>query len=266
MKKLMLVFSFLSLFLFAFTFPVTTASTDPAKVLESPAFTDSYAVKKVIAEERFLDLYNSIDFGKGDKPAYDIFRKAYIGYLNLKKQNKLSNPNILSCVDFSLPSIQKRLWIMDLKNKKVLFHDLVAHGKNTGENMAKTFSNILNSNMSSLGFYVTGERYVGKHGLSLRLNGLEPGYNDMAMERAIVMHGADYVNTEIIKKLGRLGKSFGCPAVSREIAQDVINTIADGSALFIYYPDQKYLQNSLMLNEMVAVEYLLSAENSSQLK
>ena len=262
MKKLMLMFSFLSFFLFAFTFPVTTASTDPTEVLESPAFNDSYAVKKGIAEERFLDLYNSIDFGSGAKPAYDIFRKAYIGYLNLKKNNKLSNPDILSCIDFSLPSIKKRLWIMDLKNKKVLFHDLVAHGKNTGGNMAKIFSNLLNSNMSSLGFYVTGERYVGKHGLSLRLSGQEAGFNDMAMERAVVMHGADYVNTEIIKNLGRLGRSFGCPAVSREISKDVINTIADGSALFIYFPDQQYLQNSLMLNEIVAVEYLLSAENS----
>lgn len=263
MKKLLLMLSFLSFFLFAFTFPVSTASTDPEKVTENRVFNDTYELKKGMAEERFLDLYNSIDYGKGAKPAYDIFRKAYIGYLNLKKQNKLSKPNILSCIDFSLPSVQKRLWIMDLNKRKVLFHDLVAHGKNSGGNMAKTFSNVLNSNMSSLGFYVTGERYVGKHGLSLRLSGQELGYNDMAMERAVVMHGADYVNTEIIKNIGRLGRSFGCPAVSRAISQDVVNTIADGSVLFIFYPDQQYLKNSLLLNEMVAIEYLLSPENNS---
>lgn len=218
----------------------------------------SNELKVRMAEQGFQKLYNSIDYGKAARPSYEVFRKAFIGYLNLMQQQKLDNKNILSCIDFSLPSVQKRLWVIDLQKKKVLFYELVAHGKNSGGNMANTFSNVSNSHMSSLGFYVTANKYYGKHGLSLRLSGQEAGFNDKAMERAVVMHGADYVNPNIGKSLGRLGRSFGCPALSREISSEVINIIAEGSCLFIYYPDALYLSKSLVLNEMLAVEFFLS--------
>jgi hypothetical protein len=251
-----------SLFIFCFLLSLSTFSfANPSKsaaVNEGAAGGLNNEIRMRLAEEGFLKLYNSIDFGKGTKPAYEVFRRAFIGYLNLLKEQKLSNTKILTCIDFSLPSVQKRLWVIDLVAKKVLFHDLVAHGKNSGGNLAKTFSNISNSHMSSLGFYVTAHKYYGKHGLSLRLSGQEAGFNDKAMERAVVIHGADYVNPEICRSLGRLGRSFGCPALSRLISDQVINTIADGSCLFIYYPDADYLANSRMLNELPAIDYFLS--------
>lgn len=218
----------------------------------------STELKARLAEQRFQALYETIDFGSASRPAYEVFRKAYVGYLNLLRADKLRNKDILTCIDFSLPSVQKRLWVIDLRNKKNLFYDLVAHGKNSGGNIPDKFSNTVHSNMSSLGFYVTAQTYYGKHGLSLRLAGQEEGFNDKAMERAVVMHGADYVNPEICKNLGRLGRSFGCPAVSKAIYKEVITTIADGSCLFIYSPDVNYLEQSLLLEEAAAIDFFLS--------
>lgn len=234
------------------------SSTVFAFAADSAAGSFSNELKLRMAEEGFLQLYNSIDYGKAKRPSYEVFRKAFVGYLNLLQQQTLENKNYLTCIDFSLPSVQKRLWVIDLQKKKVLFHELVAHGKNSGGNLPNTFSNISNSHMSSLGFYITANKYYGKHGLSLRLSGQEAGFNDKAMERAVVMHGADYVNPQICKSLGRLGRSFGCPALSREVSTEVINIIADGSCLFIYYPDALYLAKSTALNEVSAAEYFLS--------
>lgn len=263
MKKLLLPLFLFILILSAFAF--SNEEPDPKKVETMPTPSEAGPENKaeeraLLAEEKLENLYSSIDFKEGEEPAYPVFRKALVGYLNLLNQGKLARENILTIIDFSLPSVDKRLWIIDLESKKVLFHDLVAHGKNSGDNMATKFSNIRNSNMSSLGFYVTAHKYIGKHGLSLRLSGQEAGYNDMAMERAVVMHGADYVNPEICKSMGRLGRSFGCPAVSKAIYKEVIETVADGSCLFIYYPDEGYLQNSLFLQEAKAIEFLLSPE------
>ncbi len=245
---------FLSVCLFfvsvsAFAIPVSPIST---------ASNFSTELKARIAEERFQALYSAIDFGEASKPAYEVFRKAYIGYLNLLRTDKLKNKDVLTCIDFSLPSVQKRLWVIDLRKKKNLFYDLVAHGKNSGGDVPDKFSNIRHSNMSSLGFYVTANTYFGKHGLSLRLAGQEAGYNDKAMERAVVMHGADYVNPQICKSIGRLGRSFGCPAISKNIYKEVITTIAEGSCLFIYSQDVNYLKKSLLLQETAAIEYFLS--------
>lgn len=234
-----------------------SAFTLPASPLATPSGF-STELKARLAEERFQALYASIDFGAATKPAYEVFRKAYIGYLNLLRTDKLKNKDILTCIDFSLPSVQKRLWVIDLRNKKNLFYDLVAHGKNSGGDIPDKFSNIRHSNMSSLGFYVTAHTYYGKHGLSLRLAGQEAGFNDKAMERAVVMHGADYVNPHISKSLGRLGRSFGCPAISKEIYKEVITTIAEGSCLFIYSPDVNYLKASALLQETAAIDYFLS--------
>lgn len=266
LKVLSLIFIFLSFAAIAgsgFEFStmadeeVLLSSADNSTTSENSK-TENNETKLVLAEQRFNELYEAIDYGINARPSYDVFRKGMVGYLNLLSQNKLSDKGILTLIDFSLPSVQKRMWILDLKNRKVLFHDLVAHGKNSGGNMATDFSNISESLQSSLGFYVTANTYFGKHGLSLRLAGQELGINDKAMARAIVMHGADYVNTSIIKSMGRLGRSFGCPAVSREIAKDVITTVADRTCMFIYHPSQDYLSKSVLLQEAAAIDFLLA--------
>ena len=147
------------------------------------------------------------------------------------------------------------MWVIDLKTNKVLYYRLVAHGKNTGEEYAKNFSNIKNSNKSSVGFYLTGENYYGKHGLSLRLDGMEPGFNDKARDRAIVMHSAAYVSKDFSKNIGRLGRSFGCPAIAMKDHKEIIKGLAERSLLFIYYPLDEYLAKTKLSNFQIAEEY-----------
>jgi hypothetical protein len=175
------------------------------------------------------------------------FELAQEGFEKLKKQGAVVNDNIISIVDFSLPSTEKRLYVVDLKNYRVLYKTYVAHGRNSGTLMANSFSNSPSSYKSSLGFYKTLGTYNGKHGYSLRLEGLEKGINDNAYERAIVMHGADYVSPSYIPKLGFIGRSQGCPAVSTREATPIINTIKNGSCLFIYSPSESYQERSAVL-------------------
>lgn len=139
------------------------------------------------------------------------------------------------------------MWVIDIENKKILFNSLVAHGKNTGEEFATAFSNTESSYQSSLGFYVTETTYNGSNGYSLKLLGMDAGYNDAALQRAIVMHGADYVSEDFIKSQKRIGRSWGCPAVPRALAKPIIDTIKGQNCLFIYYPDQQYLSESKWL-------------------
>jgi len=158
------------------------------------------------------------------------------------------NPRTLTVIDFSKPSTEKRLWVYDLRSHTLLFHEHVAHGRGSGENLPTLFSNVPESYRSSLGLFRTAEAYVGKHGLSLRLDGLEPGINDRARERAIVIHGADYVNAATARAQGRLGRSLGCPAVRPEIVAPLINAVKDGGLLFAYYPNHAWLEASTYLN------------------
>jgi len=155
---------------------------------------------------------------------------------------------LLTVIDYSLPSTEKRLWVLDLVRKRVLFHEFVAHGKNTGETVAVEFSNRPGSFQSSLGVFRTEEAYLGRHGLALRLSGLEPGFNDNARERAIVLHGASYVNPRFIARRGRPGRSRGCPAVDPAVNSQIIERIKNGTALFIYYPDDDWLRSSDFLS------------------
>lgn len=155
---------------------------------------------------------------------------------------------ILSIVDMSQPSTSKRLYVIDLAGRKLLFHTYVSHGMNTGDLAAKFFSNKNDSHQSSLGFYQTLNTYYGKHGLSLKLRGLEKGFNDNAFGRSIVVHGADYVCEDFIRRTGRLGRSQGCPAVPNYLSKDIIQTIKNGSCLFMYYPDPAYLKHSTYLS------------------
>lgn len=179
----------------------------------------------------------------------EAFIEALKGYEVLRASGKLNNDNMLTIADFSLPSSQKRLFVIDIENLKVLYNTYVAHGRNSGKEYANRFSNAPQSNMSSLGFYVTGETYYGEHGLSLRLEGEEEGFNDNAKSRAIVIHCADYVSEKMIETLGYIGRSLGCPALPKKYSKPIIETIKDGSCFFIYSPSQRYLTRSPLLKQ-----------------
>jgi L,D-transpeptidase catalytic domain len=154
---------------------------------------------------------------------------------------------LLTVIDYSLPSTERRLWVLDLARRRVLFHELVAHGEGSGDNYAVEFSNEPGSRQSSIGVFRTEDVYRGGNGYSLRLSGLEPGVNDLAMERRIVMHGAQYVSARAVNALGRLGRSWGCPALPSGVSRRVIDRIKGGSAVFAYYPDQRWLRTSRFL-------------------
>ncbi|KJH79683.1 murein L,D-transpeptidase catalytic domain family protein [Stutzerimonas stutzeri] len=175
--------------------------------------------------------------------------------------NNGANPaQRLAVIDFSLPSSERRLWIFDLQQRRLLLEDYVAHGKKSGENLATRFSNVLGSHQSSIGLFRTAESYSGKHGYSLRMDGLEPGVNDLARERAIVIHPADYVNPTWIVTQGRIGRSQGCPAVRPEVARMVVDSLKGGQFMFSWYPDQDWLQSSAYLNcEPARVAGILAA-------
>ncbi|CAK7073654.1 murein L,D-transpeptidase catalytic domain family protein [Kerstersia gyiorum] len=160
-------------------------------------------------------------------------------------------PRSLAVIDFSLPSTQKRLWVFDLESKALLFEEWVAHGRKTGDNMAEHFSNVHESHMSSLGAFQAGVTYTGRNGYSLRLHGLEPGFNDQAYARAIVIHGAPYVSQDIIRAQGRLGRSWGCPAVRSAVARPLIDKLADNAFLFSFYPDRQWLNQSALVGGRV---------------
>lgn len=153
----------------------------------------------------------------------------------------------LAVIDYSRPSTERRLWVFELKPARLLYAEHVAHGRGSGDNLAQRFSNVEGSHQSSLGLFRTAETYQGGNGYSLRMDGLEPGINDRARPRAIVMHGAPYVNPEQALRQGRLGRSFGCPAVRREIAHELIDTLKHGQLVFAYYPDEAWLRHSQFL-------------------
>jgi hypothetical protein len=179
--------------------------------------------------------------------AFDI---AVRGRQFLLSAGRLNSDNLLSIVDFSLPSSKKRLFVLDLENKKLVFNSYVAHGRNSGKEMAHNFSNEPESNKSSLGFYVTGDTYIGKHGYSLRLFGEEKGINDNANSRAIVMHSAAYVSEGAIKMQGFIGRSLGCPALPENLYKPIIDKIKNGTCLYLYSPDKYYTMHSNILRKI----------------
>ncbi|PJJ09445.1 L,D-transpeptidase-like protein [Flavobacterium sp. 1] len=220
---LFLVFS-----LFAFSRNViNTHKSIPKKKIAS--------VLKSNIDSKIESVYNALQANQFELPKQDCFSEALKGFYSLQEKGIVKS-NILTLVDFSLSSNVKRLWIIDLSSNLVLFQTLVAHGRNTGEEFANDFSNTPESFKSSLGFYVTGEVYKGKHGVSLKLDGLEKGLNDNARNRAVVLHGADYVSESFIKNHKRLGRSQGCPAVPVECVSEIITMIKGQSCLYIYHP------------------------------
>jgi len=247
-RKLYLPLSILCLLATFLLLPVVKAGTNrniAANVLAEATRVATLS-GATLAEAAANALYDSLELDE-----LGMTRKAlvyaYKGQQKLEEEGLVQNPDIITVCDFSQPSDQKRMYILDLKHYKVLVNTYVAHGKNSGLEYAKSFSNRPESFQSSLGFYVTKQTYFGKHGLSLRLEGLEKGINDKAEQRAVVVHGANYIGEN---RLGAayMGRSFGCPAVPQKLASKVINTIKNGTTLFIYHPSQQYLHGSTILN------------------
>lgn len=199
--------------------------------------TATVAAGKVLSETETV--YNAIKSHSANMPAMDCFTMAFKGYNRLKSMGKIKK-ELLTVVDFSKSSNTKRLWIIDMATNTVVYNTLVAHGRNSGDEFANSFSNDNSSNKSSLGFYATGEIYMGKHGRSLRLDGLEGGINSNARSRGVVIHAADYVSENFIQQHNRLGRSQGCPALPNNLTAEVINLIKDKSCLFIYHPTKNY--------------------------
>jgi hypothetical protein len=208
---------------------------------------------KIIAHKiAFINSNSSIIYDSLNLQQYGLSKKVFDlamkGWRQLKSAGRIVNENIISIVDFSQASNKKRLYIIDLANAQLLFNTYVAHGKRSGKDVATHFSNRPRSLESSVGFYVTADPYIGANGYSLRLKGMEYGFNSNASRREIVLHGADYVSEQYISTNGYLGRSWGCPAVPQEDCENIINSIKNGSCLFIYSPQIKYLKASKVLN------------------
>ena len=202
----------------------------------------------IISKEISLDVYDSLKLEKLGL-SRDAYIKAIKGLNYYTKGGKIHNQNIISIVDFSLSSNKKRLFVLDLKNFKLLFNTYVAHGRNSGKDMANDFSNDNSSYKSSLGFYITKDTYEGKHGYSLKLDGQEKGINDNALTRGIVMHSAWYVDESIVRSQGYIGRSQGCPALPSSEYKPIISQIKDGTCLFLYSPNNNYALHSNVLKE-----------------
>lgn len=222
--------------------------TDNVKTSESTSIVTETSVASTNPVNN-LAIYDNLKLSDLGLSKY-AFDYAIKGYNYLLSTGKLKNEGIISIVDFSQASSKKRLYVIDLKNNKVLFNTYVSHGRNSGREMANEFSNAPESNKSSLGFYVTGDTYMGKHGFSMRLFGEEKGINDNANSRAIVMHCAPYVSEGAIKMQGFIGRSLGCPALPENIYKPIIEKIKNGSCLFLYSPDKSYAANSEILKKI----------------
>ena len=201
-----------------------------------------------------IDASTSVSFARADFDSTgignietDVFEMALNAASCAVQSGAVDAPETLTVIDYSKPSSERRLWVFDLKAKELVYEELVAHGQGSGANMATQFSNEDESHQTSLGLFVTRDTYVGKNGYSLRLDGLDRGVNDRARDRAIVMHGAPYVSEQFVKANGRLGRSWGCPAISAAVAKQMIDRVKGGGLVFAYYPDAKLLKTSKYL-------------------
>lgn len=202
----------------------------------------SYCVAASLDEQLYQKLH-----GAAPSLDQDVLNQA-LAATSCAVSHGIEMPRRLAIIDFSLPSSEQRLWIFDLQSGDLVLRDLVAHGKNSGELNATAFSNRDGSYQSSIGLFQAAETYEGRHGYSLRLDGLEPGINDLARQRAIVIHGADYVDESWVKNYGRIGRSHGCPAVRQGVVREVVDNLKGGQLVFTYYPDQEWLSSSPFLH------------------
>ncbi|GAB3967639.1 murein L,D-transpeptidase catalytic domain family protein [Spirosoma terrae] len=231
------------LVVFGLAYLATTGFKSTRKVVAASPVVEPVPAKKTFSR---LDVYDQLNLAHSGLQK-NVFEYALRGW-----QKTDTTKSIISIVDLSQPSNKKRLYIVDLVNKKLLFNTYVSHGQNSGDLMATQFSNTNSSFQSSLGFYQTLNTYMGKHGLSLQLKGLEKGFNDNVYNRNIVLHGADYVCEDFIRKNGRLGRSQGCPAVPYADSKNIIELVKGGTCLFVYAPNDNYLKNSAYLTNAIA--------------
>jgi len=239
------------------------AQQGPASAVAALPAEARKAVYQTAFERKAAELFTELRLGALGVQL-PVFRQALVGYYNLRAQ--ASGRQVLTLIDFTKPSSQKRLWVIDLARKKVLFNTLVAHGKNTGQDVAMAFSNKGGSEMSSLGFYRTaGSTYNGKHGLSLKLYGQDPGFNTNAENRAVVVHGAEYVCEEFIRQHGRLGRSQGCPALPVAETSAIVSAIKGGSILYLHGPEKAGFR-SRWLNMDRALHYFAQQEGIASLR
>jgi hypothetical protein len=227
------------------TIAAVTTPVAPGSVAISITSAEISNSSKLIAQANVL--YDSMKLRRVglSKKAFEL---AWKGYQYMRSKRMLRNTDVLSICDFSQSSRRKRLYIIDLESMKLLINTHVAHGRNSGKEYAKSFSNSMESHKSSLGFYVTKQTYWGGHGLALEIDGLERGINDKANQRKIVVHGSDYVGDGFLRSNPFNGRSFGCPAVPAKVTAKIINTIKNGSCFFIYHPTKNYISKSRILN------------------
>jgi L,D-transpeptidase catalytic domain len=226
--------------------PSRAVARVPSAVAGAPsktANTNVPGIAKRVAVRSAIDIDRAADAGVSSS----VLNMALGAISCATASGAIQAPPTLTLIDYSLPSTEPRLWVFDLGTGELLFKELVAHGKNSGENIATRFSNEMDSRTSSLGLFVTGDSYVGSNGYSLRLEGLDVGFNDHALERAIVIHGAAYVDPQLAASQGRIGRSWGCPALRPSVASSVIDRIRRGGVVFSYYPDRDWLTQSRFL-------------------
>ena len=251
MKAIINPVSYCVLFVLLLFTPILRAGDKTEKKSElrrhSPKAASEDRIATALFSEEVCDLYTAIDlksFGLSEK----AFRYAYKGYKYLVNHHFLNRSDVISICDFSQSSRNKRLYVLDMDQKKVIINTYVAHGRRSGSEYARSFSNNPESHKSSLGFYITEQSYYGDHGEALKIHGLERGFNDKADRRNIVIHGSEYVGPDFLRSNKFNGRSFGCPAVPSSDIDQVIQTIKNGSCLFIYYPTKKYITKSKILN------------------
>jgi hypothetical protein len=236
----------LTINIYAAPMPAPTAATHTVAVTHLSKAAALRAEKRMIlamATSIYEDM-NLEDSGLNRK----AFESAWTGFYKLKKKGLLRRTNVLTIADFSQSSSNQRLYVIDVRNRRLLYRTYVAHGINSGQEFASAFSNRMESCKSSLGFYITSGTYYGFNGLSLRIQGVDKGFNDNAARRAIVIHGASYVSTRILRKYGVMGTTYGCPAIPDEMTTQIIPVVKNGTCFFIYYPSKKYLAQSPVLN------------------
>ncbi|HYK77405.1 MAG TPA: murein L,D-transpeptidase catalytic domain family protein [Daejeonella sp.] len=242
--------------------PASTKIADAEKV--SPVSNNNLPAIQLF-EQHIASIYEKAGLSASHLD-YQIFKNAVTGYYNFKTANLIAvNNPIITIVDFNKPSTQKRLWIINLDSSKLLFNTLVAHGQGSGNNVAHSFSNKNNSHQSSLGFYITSDTYFGKHGLSMKLDGMDKNLNSNARERAVVIHGADYVSQDFISKHGRLGRSHGCPALPLELTQSIIDSIKGRTCLYIHGGGYKSYSSEFSNPEVAASGFLSSSSAISNM-
>jgi hypothetical protein len=227
------------------TATASTATVGNSARMVMGAASKSLELRRVINESALIFSHMELEKAGLSEKAFEY---AWRGYHNLVKQGRIRNTSVLSICDFSQSSSARRMYVLDLQHQKLLYRTYVAHGQNSGSEYAESFSNEQDSYKSSLGFYVTQKTYYGRNGLSLHLNGVDKGYNDMAIKRNIVLHGSAYVGDRYLQSFGTLGTSLGCPAIPAAISSRIIRKVRDGSCFFIYHPTSEYLDHSTVIN------------------